>query len=122
MSRKTVIGIVTVATIGIATMTAFSQTADAPDADFDSAAWIAEAGNGEQINPRGTMIKAAIAALPLGSTKDEVVAVLGQPDETGDWWVYYAGSEGLPVTGDMRLLIVEFSADGTVSRVVESTT
>lgn len=107
--RQTLTAAIAAATIAGGAVMA-TQTSAATTGAFDSATWIAAASGGDGSDPRFDLIGPAIAAVPAGTSRDEVRATLGTPDrDYGTDWLYYAGTTLFG--GEYVLLIVSFEGD-----------
>lgn len=80
---------------------------------FDRAAWTAVAGKPEDSAPRAEMLEAAMAQIPAGTSQDDVLAALGEPDKRFDAAWAYMTSPTL-FGGEYRALLVNFDAEGKV--------
>lgn len=90
-------------------MTSVAGTALAETA-FDTALWTSVAHDADASDPRYDMIADAIAAVPAGTPREKVRAVLGEADaDHGSEWVYYAGTTLFG--GEYILLVVSFDGD-----------
>lgn len=49
---------------------------------FDSSAWKSQRGAGAQQNQRGTMVASVEKAIHAGMARDEVIQLLGEPDNS----------------------------------------
>lgn len=83
--------------------------------DFDKARWAAERGNFKGENARAAMVPSIDeAGIRRGATRDQVRALLGEPDSTGPAAdIYYLGrSRSGPSFETLR---IDYAADGTVT-------
>jgi hypothetical protein len=84
---------------------------------FDSERWKAQRNSAARENPRAGMLGNLKDRLRPGMTRDEVVALLGEPEakEKEDTrYVYDLGASAFGV--DYEYYVVEFDADGKVVR------
>jgi hypothetical protein len=82
---------------------------------FDSQKWKAERGNETSKNPRVTMVGEAEKLLRVGMTREEVTALLGEPDGNANTrFEYLLGIS--PVGIDFEVFIIEFDAQGKLVR------
>jgi len=83
--------------------------------EFDANRWKALRSSTARENPRAGMIGALKDRLRAGMTRDEVVALLGEPEtKDGPRYVYAIGTSAFGV--DYEYFVVEFDADGKVTR------
>lgn len=86
---------------------------------FDSAAWKAQRGVPYEKNSRNAMVVAARDRLHVGMTRDEVVALLGEPDsrkQDGAVEVYAVGTSGLAI--DAQFLELTYRDGRLVSSAI----
>jgi hypothetical protein len=66
--------------IAIALLLSLSACAMQTTSNFDTAAWKSQRGVAAQQNQRGPMLASAEKAVQAGMSRDEVIALLGEPD------------------------------------------
>jgi hypothetical protein len=66
--------------LAIALLLSLSACAMQTTSNFDTAAWKSQRGVAAQQNQRGPMLASAEKAVQAGMSRDEVVALLGEPD------------------------------------------
>ena len=82
---------------------------------FDSAKWKAERGNTSHKNPRIGMVSGVEGLLRVGMTREEVVALLGEPDdEKPGKFTYDLGAS--PVAVDFEYFVLEFDGAGKLTK------
>jgi hypothetical protein len=82
---------------------------------FDSDRWKALRNSDARENPRARMLGDLKDRLRQGMTRDEVVALLGEPEtKEGVRFVYAIGTSAFGV--DYEYFVVEFDVDGKLTR------
>lgn len=91
-------------------------TAAAAQETFDAAAWRAAKDRPGPESPRAAMVEdLQQRVLRDGATRDEIVALLGPPDdERGGRLVYLIGAPGMGV--DLEGLVLLFDEEGRLTR------
>ncbi len=82
---------------------------------FDSAKWKAERGNTSHKNPRIGMVSGVEGLLRVGMTREEVVALPGEPDDKKpEKFTYDLGAS--PVAVDFEYFVLEFDGAGKLTK------
>ena len=78
--------------------------------EFDSAAWKAQYDMLNRQNDRHSQLAGAVAAVPVGTSREAVLDLLGRPDDdNGSEWVYVTGVA--LVGGEYTYLVITFGGD-----------
>lgn len=83
---------------------------------FDTSGWQAERGNATGANARGAMVATLDeAGVRVGASRDQIRAILGEPDSTGPRAdIYFLGRSATGPSFDTYR--IDYDAGGTVTR------